>query len=122
MARYLNLQVPSSCRENWDNMRPDQNGRHCSSCQKSVIDFTQMTDQELVNYFTSHKGSTCGRFTANQLNKDILFPQKPLPWIKYFFRFTLPAFLLSLKSSAQTTRLPVPTVVAPIKYKTSVTD
>jgi len=114
MARYLKLQIPSSCKENWNNMHPDQNGRHCFSCQKSVVDFTQMTDNELVNYFKSHQGSTCGRFTESQLNKDIPFPRKPLPWIKYFFQFSLPAFLFSVKSTGEASKLPIPMEITPV--------
>ena len=122
MAKYLKLQVPSSCLEDWNKMAPEKKERYCFSCQKSVVDFTQMTDNELIEYFTSPKGSTCGRFTESQLNRDILIPKKPLPWVKYFFKFSLPAFLLSLKSSVQAQQIRTPIEVAPIKPKASVVD
>jgi hypothetical protein len=52
MARYLKLQLPSSCNEQWKNMIPgDAKRYHCLSCQKSVIDFTAMTDSELIQHF-----------------------------------------------------------------------
>ncbi len=101
MAKYLNLQVPQGCSEDWNAMLPEQKGKFCLSCQKQVIDFTTMNDRELIEFFKNHKGSTCGRFNSEQLNRDILIPSKKIPWLKYFFQFTLPAFLLSLKASGQ---------------------
>lgn len=119
MARYLNLQIPSACHENWQKMVPDQKGRYCQACQKSVIDFTAMTDVELISYFQTHTGSSCGRFTEGQLNRDIRIPRKPLPWLKYFFRYSLPAFLLTLKGNVQAQLTPVRMEVAPVKQKDS---
>jgi hypothetical protein len=45
----------------------------------------------------------CGRFYEDQLDRSIEIPKKRIPWVKYFFQFVLPAFLLSLKASAQGT-------------------
>lgn len=45
-------------------------------------------------------GSVCGRFMTDQLDRNIEIPRKRIPWVKYFFQFALPAFLLSLKSSS----------------------
>jgi hypothetical protein len=73
-----------------------------------------MSDRELIQYFKAYKGTTCGRFTEGQLNRDIPLPNKSLPWIKYFFQFSLPAFLLSLKSSAQDRDIPIIEVVPTI--------
>lgn len=98
-------------------MFPGQNGRYCLSCQKTVIDFTRMTDADLVRYFKDFKGSAFGKFTGSQLNRDLLLPKKPLPWIKYFFRIALPAFLLSLKASVQAQKIKPSIEVAPGIYK-----
>lgn len=122
MAKYLNLQIPSSCSENWENMTAGHGERFCASCQKSVVDFTRMSDAELRLYFQSYSGSTCGRFTRDQLNRDIPIPPKPIPWIKYFFRISLPAFLLSLKAGAQVQRERVPIEVTPVRPITAIQD
>jgi hypothetical protein len=117
MTKYLRLQVPSPCSENWQHMTPDASGRFCSSCRKTVVDFSQMTDAELQRYFKTYSGSTCGRFSASQLNRNILAPKKPMPWARYFFRFALPAFLLSLKASAQPVRRMPSIEIAPTEPK-----
>jgi hypothetical protein len=94
-------------------MTPGAQGRFCNSCQKTVTDFTQMSDAQLIAFFKKPKQSTCGRFTQDQLDNDILIPRKRIPWVKYFFQIALPAFLLSLKSSAQTVRIKTPIETLP---------
>ena len=121
MAKYLNIQVPSSCREAWNNMSAESNGRYCSSCQKTVIDFTRMSDMELMQFFRDHKGSTCGRFTKDQLDRDLQLPPKPLPWVSHFFKITLPAFLLSLKSGVQAQSCPPTVIIEQPKQKATFT-
>lgn len=105
MSKYLKLQVSNSCHEDWQSMLPEEKGRFCLPCQKKVVDFTSMSDIELTQFFQQAKGSTCGLFTTSQLNRDIVISRNQLPWIKYFFQATLPAFLLSLKASAQNGRV-----------------
>ncbi|ANE52910.1 T9SS type A sorting domain-containing protein [Flavisolibacter tropicus] len=95
------LSIPTPCHENWDQMTPVEKGRFCASCQKTVIDFTNMTDQQLAAYFKKPTGSVCGRFVKDQLERNITVPTKRIPWLRYFFQFTLPAFLFSLKATGQ---------------------
>ena len=102
MSKHLQLTIPVPCHENWDNMSPVEKGRFCSSCQKQVIDFSNMSDREIGQFFKKPStGSVCGRFMQDQLDRDIAIPKKRIPWVKYFFQFVLPAFLLSMKATAQ---------------------
>ena len=82
-------------------MKEVSGGRFCSSCQHQVIDFTTMNDRQLVEYLKQAKGWTCGRFLPGQLDREIVIPRKPLPWMKYFVTIALPAFLVSLKAAGQ---------------------
>jgi hypothetical protein len=99
--KQFHLSIPTPCHENWEQMTPTEQGRFCGSCQKQVIDFTQMTDQQLVAYFKKPINNVCGRLAPDQLDRTINIPAKRIPWLRYFFQFTLPAFLLSLKATAQ---------------------
>ena len=106
MSKKFQLQIPEPCHENWDKMTPVDKGRFCDSCQKAVVDFTGMSDAQLVAFFKKPStGSVCGRFFNDQLDRDFEMPRKRLPWLKYFFQFTIPVFLTTLKTQAQENKL-----------------
>jgi hypothetical protein len=72
MLKSVQIQIPKPCHENWNNMTPDERGRFCGSCQKIVVDFTVMSDKELLDYISNVAGQpTCGRFSYHQLNTGI---------------------------------------------------
>lgn len=52
-------------------------GRFCNACDKIVIDFTKMTDEQLVSFFANYNAGEhpCGRFREDQLNKTIAVPK-----------------------------------------------
>jgi hypothetical protein len=102
MAKKLQLQVPTPCHENWETMTQSEKGRFCASCQKQVIDFSNKSDREIAMFFKKRStGSVCGRFMEDQLNRDIEIPKKRIPWLKYFFQFAIPAFLVSCDNRMQ---------------------
>jgi hypothetical protein len=100
MKKFM-LTVSEPCHENWDKMTSDQRGRFCLSCQKTVVDFTGLSDRQIAAFFKKPPESVCGRFYQDQLNRPIEVPRKRIRWIKYFFQFTWPAFVLFLKSCGQ---------------------
>ena len=103
VMRKINLAVQTPCHEDWNQMHPEEKGRFCASCCKTVTDFTNMSDRQLAEFFKKPKENICGRFYADQLERDIPIPKKRIPWIRYFFQFTWPAFVLFLKSCGQHT-------------------
>ena len=65
--QYL-LSIPKPCNESWEQMAPNDNGRHCAQCSKTVIDFTAWESDAILHYLQAQgAGRTCGRFTAAQL-------------------------------------------------------
>lgn len=67
------ITIPEPCTQHWDSMIPDDTGRYCLSCQKSVIDFTAKTDEEIQAYIISNLGqSICGRFRNSQVNRIVI--------------------------------------------------
>lgn len=69
-AKSIRYSIPDPCEKNWNEMTPEATGRFCGSCEKSVVDFTNMSDFSIVNYLEEHKyEKVCGRFTKPQLDR-----------------------------------------------------
>lgn len=69
METQHKITIPKPCHEDWDKMTPDETGRFCNSCSKSVVDFTQMLPNEIQDFFVKNQGQkVCGRFKNSQLN------------------------------------------------------
>jgi hypothetical protein len=102
MLKSVQIQIPRPCHENWNNMTPDQKGRFCGSCQKVVVDFTVMSDKELLDYISNLAGKhICGRFSTHQINTDIKATEsrKRFSWA-YIWNVLL-ASLLATETYAQ---------------------
>ena len=67
MKKQFTLAVSSPCSEQWDTFLPVKNGAFCPSCQKNVVDFTKMSEDEIVQFFEDNSTGICGRFTSDQL-------------------------------------------------------
>ena len=63
----MNFSVPNPCNENWNSMPAQESGRYCGSCSKVVVDFTNKTNEEILDYIKANIGSTCGTFKSSQL-------------------------------------------------------
>lgn len=83
MKAPLVIQIENPCHENWDEMTLSAQGKFCSNCQKAVIDFSNKTDAELIEYFNTHS-SFCGRFKQSQIDRYI---EEPKPVLKKLFHF-----------------------------------
>jgi len=66
----MKLNIPNPCSEKWENMKPTEKGRFCLACQKEVIDFSKMNENEIKKYLKKkfkNKEGVCGRLTQKQL-------------------------------------------------------
>ncbi|PSL35922.1 carboxypeptidase-like regulatory domain-containing protein [Chitinophaga ginsengisoli] len=68
------LSISQPCHESWNEMTPTDKGRFCQSCQKTVTDFSTLTDAQLIELLKNKQASACGRFTASQLNRVVNAP------------------------------------------------
>ncbi|MBB4805798.1 hypothetical protein HNP38_001070 [Chryseobacterium defluvii] len=69
----MKITIPKPCHENWENMILDESGRFCPICSKTVRDFTNVSDEEMINSLDPEK-NLCGRFTDNQMGRNLKFP------------------------------------------------
>ena len=84
MKKSIVLDIPEPCHEDWQQMTPQAQGRHCAKCQTTVVDFTQKTDEQIVKALTA-QGPLCGRFKTNQLQRELSITRKEknsyLSWV-----------------------------------------
>lgn len=69
-SRKFTVTIPQPCSESWHEMTPVEKGRFCGQCSKTVVDYTQLSDKQLIEAMKS-SGSTCGHFLASQLNREL---------------------------------------------------
>src|SRR5687767_9872076 len=92
MASSYTIQIPSPCSENWNAMADVPGGKHCGSCQRNLVDFTSMTDNQILSILSSGR-KVCGRFAPDQLEKEYVLQKQQPSWIKYLFTVSIPALL-----------------------------
>lgn len=122
MKEKIILSIPEPCHEDWNKMTPVEQGRHCAVCAKNVVDFANDTDEAIIKFFKNYNGSTCGRFSDEQLNRPLsTYEIKPASlFLKYAAGLLLPFTFFSLKSNAQKGKVAVKgdTTVTVPKLKT----
>ncbi len=102
--RSISLSIPTPCHENWNNMQPTEKGRFCNACAKQVVDFSAMSDREVLNYLNNLKGQQiCGRATPGQLSRvmEQLGPAKKMHWFWQYAALFLLFFSGSREANAQ---------------------
>lgn len=92
------LTIPEPCTENWNKMTPNENGRFCLSCSKTVVDFTEMLADEVQHFFIQNQNQNiCGRFKNSQLNTiTIQIPSRILNNQRYYHKMFLLALFITM--------------------------
>ena len=69
--KKMRISIENPCHEDWQTMTPETQGRFCGACEKTVVDFTKMSDAEILHYFSKPSvEKTCGRFRVEQLSES----------------------------------------------------
>ncbi len=88
------ITIPKPCSENWDAMQELEKARFCAPCQKCVIDFTIVSDNEILKVINTKNANICGRFNEKQINRVLKTPNTyNIRYTKTFFSLTLASFL-----------------------------
>ncbi|MCE3295364.1 MAG: hypothetical protein K0R65_1078 [Crocinitomicaceae bacterium] len=75
----MKISIPKPCHESWNDMLPEEQGRFCLKCTKTVVDFSVKSKKEITDFFREASGKVCGRFSVNQLDK------KSVPALAYTY-------------------------------------
>ncbi len=100
--KQMQISIPTPCHENWHAMLPEEKGRFCLSCQKTVIDFSNMNDAEILKYIAGGSKNLCGKFSPDQLGRDITEqPGRKRNVFRYAWNMAVAFLIFSAKTSAQ---------------------
>ena len=100
MQKQTSLYIPKPCHEDWNKMTPIQQGKFCASCNKQVVDFSLMSDNQILNFLSNQSEKLCGRFDAEQLQRPLVETKikKKKSW---WLALTMPLLFLFDRSNAQ---------------------
>lgn len=96
----MKLSINNPCLENWNNMDKTTKGAFCHNCQKEVIDFSKLSDNEIVSVIETRTGSVCGKFNNTQLNRDIHFVNYQVNHQPSFYKLFIALFLSAFWSNS----------------------
>ena len=102
--KSLTINITDPCTEAWNEMLPESNGRFCLSCQKKVIDFSLLSDNEILQTLKTAGKNCCGRFETSQLDR-LVMPQQQAqssaPFLPAALLVTLLGTAVAEKGNAQ---------------------
>ena len=66
------FKIKDPCSEDWSSMTPEEKGKFCDKCSKTVHDFTEKSDQEIFDTIKDSVEQVCGHFRKSQINRSIV--------------------------------------------------
>ena len=96
--QWHKITIPKPCREDWNTMSPNDKGKFCDVCSKTVVDFSTKSPIEISKYIERNKNKRiCGYFHKKQLHSvNIEVPTKLLYKSLSFSKTFALALLLSM--------------------------
>ncbi|MGV3611115.1 MAG: hypothetical protein ACO1N0_09210 [Fluviicola sp.] len=66
------LHISNPCNESWDKMQPQSKGRLCHTCERKVVNFALMDNEEISRYIQANNSERiCGRLKTSQLKRPL---------------------------------------------------
>jgi hypothetical protein len=97
MKHKIQISIPEPCHEGWQNMTPVEKGRFCASCQKKVLDFTYLSDNEIIKVVTKND-NLCARIDVSNLNRNLIKTKTKSNYFGYFATTVLAFFGLGAEN------------------------
>ncbi|MDR3023158.1 TonB-dependent receptor plug domain-containing protein [Chryseobacterium sp.] len=79
----MKITIPKPCHENWNTMTPDEKGRFCAVCSKTVRDFRKTSDDDIIDVFSKTSEEICGNFNPSQLNRELHYSYINTLFVKF---------------------------------------
>ncbi|QWX82962.1 carboxypeptidase-like regulatory domain-containing protein [Cellulophaga sp. HaHaR_3_176] len=69
MKNTIKISVKKPCSEKFSNFSKTEKGGFCASCEKEVVDFTNMPQTEVLKHLCESENGICGKFNTSQLGE-----------------------------------------------------
>ncbi|MBB6330770.1 TonB-dependent SusC/RagA subfamily outer membrane receptor [Chryseobacterium sediminis] len=79
----MKITIPKPCHENWNTMSPEEKGRFCTVCSKTVQDFRKASDDDIIDVFSKASEEICGNFNPSQLNRELHYSYINTLFVKF---------------------------------------
>ncbi|WP_412561814.1 energy transducer TonB [Winogradskyella sp. MIT101101] len=98
MKLNYSISIPQPCHQDWYKMTPNEKGRFCQSCSKTVVDFTKMNTDEIQDYIHNNRNQRiCGHIKQSQLDTiNLKIPETIFNQKLSFHRVFILALLFSM--------------------------
>lgn len=116
----MKITIPEPCDQKWSEMQACGSNRFCSKCEKQIIDFTYYSDAALTKVIEENEGRICGKFTKDQLDRELVSSYKKQSFFSNISARWL-GFWLLLSSPFYSVKAQTPTEVSP-ELNTTKTD
>lgn len=109
------IYIPDPCFENWDKMTPNEQGAFCKVCSKTVVDFSNKTEEDIQQYISENLDKKiCGRFNLSQIENNVT--NVPKIKINIENKWSFPSFLFPLNTPFRTAALALMLCAGSIMY------
>lgn len=95
MQNIRSITITKPCHETWQAMAPVIGGRYCQSCCKTVMDFTNMSNEEIISYLSANH-HVCGRFYSKQLNSIERYVVQDIKKVSRFRNYRVAALFAAM--------------------------
>jgi len=114
MKTELSITLKEPCSENFDNFKSTNNGGFCENCKKEVIDFTRMSNFEIMKHLDNNT-KTCGRFRQHHINTPIVLNQSRFSWFGKAAVVAVSFFGLAGTTNLHANEVKLPTITVQTK-------
>ncbi len=100
MSTRYKLNIDKPCSENWNDMLPGNRGKFCQQCSKTVVDFSTMSDKQIVDYLKKGEKNICARVDNSQMRRAIIAQSSNSGFRNSLYKYLLGIFFFSLSGKS----------------------
>ena len=89
------IEIKTPCCESWNNMQVTTGGRYCGNCQKNVVDFSGLSNQEIIERL-ANADNLCGKFDKPQFDSFNLYLSEKNKKLSFFKNWTYATMMLGI--------------------------